>query len=173
MKRAIPFLFLLMVLWGINGFSQLSGIKTIPGDYSSVALAIADLNAQGAGPGGVIFNIQAGHTETLPSLTSGLITTSGTSANPIVFQKSGAGANPAITAASGTAAVTEYIFCIKGGDYITFDNINISDPSGTVEWGFALLKSSAIDGAQFSRNVKVINFDTIHYSTATDICGNH
>lgn len=150
MKRVIPFLFLFMVLPGINSFSQLSGIKTIPGDYSSVALAIADLNAQGAGPGGVTFNIQAGHTETLPSLTSGLFTVSGTSANPIVFQKSGAGANPAITAAPGTAAVAEYIFCIKGGDYITFDNINISDPSGTVEWGFALLKSSAIDGAQFN-----------------------
>ncbi len=102
------------------------------------------------GSGGVTFNIAAGYTETLPSLTSGLITTTtSSSTNPIVFQKSGGGANPLITAAAGTVSTTEYIICLQGTDNITFDGIDLTDPSGTVEWGYAILKASGTNGSQY------------------------
>jgi hypothetical protein len=44
--------------------AQLTGTKTIPGDYASIAAAVTDLNAQGVGAGGVIFQVNANHTET-------------------------------------------------------------------------------------------------------------
>ena len=41
-----------------NGlFAQLSGIKTIPGNYATIAAAVADLNTNGVGTGGVTFNV--------------------------------------------------------------------------------------------------------------------
>ena len=97
--------YLLMLAIGISqiAFGQLSGIKTIPGNYASVAAAIAALNASGVGTGGVTFNVAAGYTETFITPTDGYIASNtGTAANPILFQKSGSGANPKITAATGT-----------------------------------------------------------------------
>lgn len=44
--------------------AQLSGVKTIPTDYASIALFVTDLNAQGVGAGGVTLNVPAGYTET-------------------------------------------------------------------------------------------------------------
>jgi len=132
------------------GFAQISGTKTIPGDYASIAQAIAALNTSGVGTGGVTFNVATGYTETFATLTDGLITTTSSSlTKPIVFKKNGAGANPTITAAAGTASVTESIICLQGTDYITFDGIDLNDPSGTVEWGYAILKASGTDGSQF------------------------
>lgn len=152
------FILLLVIQAVINyGYAQLSGIKTIPGDYASIANAIADLNTQGAGPGGVIFSIASGHTETLPSPTAGLITATGSAANPVIFQNSGGGANPMITAATPGTGSLDGIFIIAGGDYITFDGINIQEnPANTtsvmqMEWGYALLKANdtaPIDGCQ-------------------------
>lgn len=139
------------------GYAQLTGIKTIPGDYASIATAITDLNAQGAGPGGVTFSVVSGHTETLPSPTAGLITASGLAANPILFQNAGGGVNPMITAATPGTGTTDGIFVIAGGDYITFDGISIQEnPANTtsnmqMEWGYALVKANSaapIDGCQ-------------------------
>jgi len=165
-KRIISLVFTLVV--GLTTFGQLTGTKTIPGDYASVASAISALNAAGAGTGGIVFNVAAGYTETFASLTAGLITTTtGSSANPIVFVKNGTGANPLITAAPGTAALTEYIICLKGTDYITFDGINVTDPSGTVEWGYALLKASGTDGAQ---NITIRNCNiTLNKTNASTV----
>ena len=59
--------------------AQLSGAKAIPGDYATIEAAIADLNAQGVGAGGVTFNVAAGHTETITATLS--ITATGTAAN--------------------------------------------------------------------------------------------
>ena len=36
--------------------AQLSGTKAIPGDYPTLALAVADLNTAGVGAGGVTFS---------------------------------------------------------------------------------------------------------------------
>lgn len=89
--------------------AQLTGIKSIPGDYPTIEAAISALNTQGVGTGGVIFNVAAGHTETLSTPTGGTITTLTSSAsNPITFQKSGTGNNPKITAGTGTGPGWHY-----------------------------------------------------------------
>jgi hypothetical protein len=153
MKKILTFL----IAFAISGlaFGQLTGVKTIPGDYATISAAITDLNTTGVGVGGVTFNVAAGTTETFATPTAGLITATGTAANPIVFQKSGIGANPLITAGVGTSTTVDGIIVIKGGDYITFDGIdlqeNVLNTTATLqmEWGYALLKASATDGSQY------------------------
>ncbi|HQI42362.1 MAG TPA: hypothetical protein PK665_14810, partial [Ignavibacteriaceae bacterium] len=159
--------FLVVIFFGQQPvFAQLSGTKSIPGDYATIEAAIADLNIQGAGSAGVTFNIAAGHTETFSSDVSGHIGATGTSSSPIIFQKSGTGANPVITAGVGIGTM-DGIIVISGGDYITFDGIDLSEnPANTndttrMEWGYALLKRNStapIDGC---------NFVTIKNSTIT------
>ncbi len=153
MKKTLLTLILMLVI-GLTTFAQLTGIKTIPGDYPTLAAAITALNTSGAGSGGVTFNIAAGYTESFTSPTAGRITTlSGSLANPIVFQKSGTGSNPIITSGSGTG-LTDAIIAITGCDYVTFDGINIKDKitnvsaNAKMERGFAILKNSATDGSQ-------------------------
>ena len=150
-------LFLFLFLFQGNSFAQLTGTKTIPGDYATVEAAIADLNIQGVGSGGVTFNVAAGHIETFTSDTSGRFRATGSVSNPILFQKSGGGSNPVITAGVGTGTL-DGIIVITGGDYVTFDGIDVSEnPANTndntrMEWGYALLKKNAsapIDGCQF------------------------
>lgn len=148
MKRTFITLIFAVII-SLVSFGQLSGPKNIPGDYNHVYDAIAALNVAGVGSGGVTFNIAPGHTETLPSLTSGLITATGTFENPIVFRRNGAGANPVITGFTTGASSTDYVIGLRGVDYITFDSINIAEPTGVIEWGFAVLKASEADGSQF------------------------
>ncbi len=147
-------------------FAQISGTKTIPGDYATIAAAIADLNTQGVGTGGVTFNVDAGHTETFATDVTGVITATGTAANQIIFQKSGAGANPLITAGLGTIASSttltahgDGIIIIVGGDYITFDGIDLQDNPAAVgnektEVGYFLKKASGTDAP---KNVTIKN----------------
>jgi len=149
-------LILLCVFSLTRSWAQLTGIKTIKasgGDYASFTLAINALNTSGVGAGGVIFDVDAGFTisENCP-----LITATGTSANPIVFQKSGTGANPIITA-SGTGGTTDAGFAISGGDYITFDGVDIAVSSNSVEYGYYICNASATNGAQFTtiKNCKI------------------
>jgi hypothetical protein len=159
--RKIVLSILTMLLVQVS-FGQLTGSYTIPGaPYATIASAISALNTQGAGIGGVTFNVTAGYTETFASPTAGLITTTtGSAANPIVFQKSGAGANPLITAGTPGTGTMDYVFCILGTDYITFDGINIQENAANttttqqMEWGYAVLKASATDGSQ---NVTIKN----------------
>ena len=169
-------LFSLVVLFSsVLSFAQLTGPKSIPGDYASVAAAITALNTSGVGAGGVTFNIAAGYTETFAALNAGLITATGTLANPIIFQKSGAGANPLITAATPGVGTYDYIFCIGGGDYITFDGINIQENAANttattqMEYGFSIKKASATNGAQNN----TIKNGSITLSTNTSGYGIH
>mgnify|MGYP003536439611 CR=1 FL=1 len=156
--RFFSIVFLLaMFLVPQYSFAQLSGTKTIPGDYATILAAVTDLNTQGVGAGGVTFNVAAGHTETLTSETAGTITATGTLANQIVFQKSGAGANPLITAYAWTVATAfDGMIKIAGGDYITFDGIDLQENAANTtiytDWGYALVKASAttpFNGCQF------------------------
>ncbi len=155
---------LVLATAGFNALqAQISGTKNIPGDYTTLALAVSDLNTQGVGAGGVVFNIAAGYTETIASTIS--LTATGTAANPITFQKSGAGANPVITSYTGGTgtpgtATQDGIFRMIGSDYVTIDGIdlmenaaNIANPA-TMEYGYALYKASATDGCQ---NVTIKN----------------
>ncbi len=137
--------------------AQLSGIYTVPGSYSTIAAAITDLNSAGVA-GGVTINIAAGHTETVA--TGGLsLTATGTSANPIIFQKSGVGANPLLTAYTGGTATpaTEQqdgVWRLIGSDYVTIDGIDIADPNttnpATMEFGYGMYKAGATDGCQYN-----------------------
>ncbi|MBK7173469.1 MAG: choice-of-anchor J domain-containing protein [Bacteroidales bacterium] len=137
-------------------FAQLSGPKSIPGDYATIEAAITALNAAGVGSGGVTFNVAAGHTETLTAPLS--ITATGTLADQIIFQKSGSGANPLITAYVGTAtpssAIQDGMWNLIGSDYVTIDGIDLYDPNSTnpatMEYGFAMFKASVTDGCQYN-----------------------
>ncbi|MCW8805813.1 MAG: hypothetical protein OQK56_05080, partial [Ignavibacteriaceae bacterium] len=169
-------LFLSLFVFQCYSFAQLTGTKTIPGDYATVEAAIADLNLQGVGSGGVTFNVAAGHSETFTSDTSGRFRATGTVSDPIVFQKSGAGSNPVITAGVGTGTL-DGIVVITGGDYVTFDGIDVSEnPANTndntrMEWGYALLKrnlSSPADGCQY---VTIKNATITLDGTNTDTWG--
>ncbi len=151
-----------MILFTISIFSltpailnaQLSGVKTIPGDYATIAAAITDLNTQGVGSGGVTFNVAAGYTE---SITAGLtITATGTLSDPIVFQKSGAGANPVITRTdAGTLSTTalggagDAVIRLEGTDYITFNGIDVAATDQGIEYGYLTHKPSGTDGCQY------------------------
>lgn len=155
-KRAKRFLASFIVVAALSGSmqAQLSGTKNIPADYPTLAAAIADINAQGVNSA-LTINIPAGFTETAPAGGYAL-TATGTAANTITFQKSGAGANPLLTAYTGTAtpgsAVQDGVFRLVGSDYVTIDGIDITDPNAanpaTMEYGYALYKASATNGAQ-------------------------
>ncbi|WP_337872967.1 hypothetical protein, partial [Ignavibacterium sp.] len=55
--KVLPLFVLLVLLLPITANAQLSGTKTIPGDYPTLSAAITDLNTQGVGSGGVTFNV--------------------------------------------------------------------------------------------------------------------
>jgi len=162
MKKVTLFLIALMISY--ISFGQVSGVFPIPGPtYPTIVSAINDLNTSGVGPGGVVFNVTAGYAETFTTLTSGLITATGSASSPVVFQKSGTGVNPVITAAPAGTGNYDYIVCLAGSDYITFDGINLMENdlnltnNDVMEWGYAILKASATDGSQnvTIRNCKV------------------
>lgn len=152
----------LALLFAFSSFAQaqLTGTKTIPGDYASITLAVADLNTQGVGAGGVTFNVAAGYTESNVAVTLTMATNPPNATRPVVFQKSGAGANPLLTAGTGTTTTTDGIIKLDGVDYVTFNGIDLIENAANVtattqmEWGYALVKNSATNGCQ---NVTIKN----------------
>ena len=95
----------------------------------------------------IIFDVTAGQTFVEPQRP---ITATGTIVNTITFQKSGSGANPIIQPI-GTTGIIDAAIIISGGDYFTFDGIDINSSSDpTVEYGYLLRNISALDGAQFN-----------------------
>ena len=126
---------------------------TIPvsgGNFNSFNAAVSYMNIHGiSGP--VTFNVASGQTFSEAPQT---ITTTGTLANPIIFQKNGAGANP-VFSGTGGAGTVDAAFAINGADYITFDGIDVLDnPSNAtttakMEYGYFVKNASATDGAKF------------------------
>ena len=150
---------LLFILFVNVANAQLTGTKTIPGDYATVTAAVSALNTDGVGTGGVTFNIAAGYTESIT--TSITLTATGTSANPIIFQKSGSGANPKITRTdAGTNTTTaigalgDPIFQLSGSDYVTISGLDLASTSSTIEYGYSLFKSSGTNGC---KNITIKN----------------
>lgn len=147
-KILLPIFSLLFVVLNFSVYAQLSGNYDIPADFPTIEKAIDSLNQVGVG-GNVTFNVNAGHTETFSKLTAGLITATGYPDSQIVFQKSGGSPNPKITAAAGGVSfLRDGIIIIAGGDYITFDAIDVQENSlntnkqNMMEWGYALVKAS-------------------------------
>jgi len=131
--------------------SVLSGTKSIPGDYASIAEAVTALNGSVIGEGGVTVNVAANHTEAVVAPI--LLTATGTADKPIVFQKSGEGNNPLITCSvAGSINTTtlgyngDAIILIEGGDYITFSQIDLTSTNSGIEYGYYLRKASVTDG---------------------------
>jgi hypothetical protein len=116
------------------------------GDFTTFAAAVDFLNTNytsyGIPEGGTIFNVAAGQTFTLTELLNP-ITATGSVNRPITFQKSGTGANPLLKI-TGTTATTDAGFRLNGGDYFTFDHIDIQNNTSTtsLEYGFYLVASS-------------------------------
>jgi hypothetical protein len=125
--------------------AQLTGTRTIDpagsgtSNYPTFAAAVAALNAQGVGAGGVTFQVKSGATfaELVPAITA-----SGTATNPIIFRKNGTLANP-ILQGTGTGT-TDAAITLDGADYVTFDGIDINDAATNttgaqqLEYGFLL-----------------------------------
>lgn len=163
----------LMLLSTTNLMAQLTGIKTIPGNYASISAAVTALNTQGVGTGGVTFNVASGYTESTTAPI--IITATGTAANPIVFQKSGTGANPVITRTDGgsinsttLAAQADAIVIFQGSDFITFNGINLTATTAAstttgIENGFYLRK---VDGTNGCKNITITN-STIQMNKGT------
>lgn len=124
--------------------------------YVSLASAINALNAAGSITAAVTVDVSAGHTETLSGRI--VMTVTGTSSFPIVIQKSGSGLNPKLVSYTGTNATAsstaDGFFVLAGSDYVTIDGIDLQEnssnttPTTVMEFGYALFKASASDGAQ-------------------------
>ena len=91
----------------------------------------------------VVFNVAAGQVfnETPPAIIA-----TGSVANPITFQRAGVGANPVLIAA-GTAATNEAGLAINGGDFFTFDGIDVQAGNNLLEFGYVLRNASTTNGA--------------------------
>jgi hypothetical protein len=125
-------------------------LPTAGTNFQSFTEAIAALNAANScGPfvSPVIFNVTAGQTfSELPPV----ITATGSAGIGITFQKSGAGSNPVILP-TGTAGTNDGAIVISGGDYFTFDGIDINASAVTnMEYGYILRSLTATNGAQFN-----------------------
>lgn len=160
MKRLIT-LFSLAILAQF-AYSQLTGTKNIPGDYPDLAAAIADLNTQGVGSGGVTLNLLAGNPQTAPAggyvigNTGSLVLTTTSSSNQVIIQ----GNSNTITAFTPQASgvLNDAIFKVIGADWITIKDFNMQENASNTtttaasnnmtEWGVALLYVTTTDGAQ-------------------------
>lgn len=128
-KKKLLFLIALVLLFS-STYGQLTGVKKYPGWLLNCCVSDHQPETGGVGAGGVTFNIAAGYTETFTSPTAGLITATGTSADPIIFQKSGSGLNPVITAGIGVSTSVDGIIVLRGSDYVTFDGIDLTESAG-------------------------------------------
>lgn len=167
-------LLLVFLVLCANAFAALTGTKNIPGDYATITLAVAALNSQGVGAGGVTFYVAANYTETITARIN--LTATGTSANPIVFRKSGAGSNPKIIAYVGTAtpasATPDGIWSLVGSDYVTIQNIDLYDPNttnpATMEYGYGLFKAGGSDGVLYSKIAScVVTLNRVNNASGT------
>ena len=191
--------YLLLIFCAITvsfAFSQpITGIKTIPGDYPTIASAVNMLNINGTAAPGVTFNVASGYLENGLNIT--LSTTTSNAAAPIVFQKAaGAAVNPKIYGSAGSAYGNDGIIIIAGSDYVTFDGIDVNASDNTVDWGYALIKKNSaapFDGCQnvtirscninmnrgngnafgiYSGNHVFANTTSLTITSATDACNN-
>jgi len=164
MKIRLTIATLVLSLASYLASAQVTGIQTVPGSYPTLEAAITALNTVGVGNGGATINVAAGYTETpVAPLVLTIAANPPSAANPLVIQKSGSGANPLITAPVGVGTL-DGIVVLNGVDYVTFNGIDLQENAANVttttqmEWGYALLKTAATNGA---------SYNTIKNSTVT------
>ena len=145
-------LFLFALAGAILQGQPIGGVRSIPGDFPTISAAADSLNVHGVGAGGVTFLVASGHSEVSSNIL--LSTNSASDSQPVVFRKEGAGANPRIIASAGISSTTDGIVKFAGTDFVTFENIDLSDtssngdPVSRMEWGFAILAASDTDASQ-------------------------
>jgi hypothetical protein len=180
MKKIYTITLIILCSFSI-AYGQITGIKTIPGDYASLQLAIADLNTNGVGSGGATINIAAGYTETpTATLVLTIAINTPTSADPLLIQRSGAGTNPLITAFSPGLGTMDGIFILNGVDYVTINGIDLKENAGNttptqqMERGYALLKPAANNGCQ-NNTIKncTVTLNQANTASIGIYCGNH
>lgn len=148
-------IWIFIVLPNLQSQVTVSGGTLATGSYSRLKTAIDSINAKPV-TGNIIINISANFTDTLTSKI--LLTASGNANMNIIIQKSGIGANPKLISYVGgnsTAnAIADGFFVLSGSDYVTIDGLDLVErttnttPTTAMEFGYALLKSSAINGCQ-------------------------
>jgi hypothetical protein len=128
--------------------------------YANMTTALAAINGGTVHNGTVTCFVNTGYTEIVPAGGHSITATYGTSGTPITFVKNGTGANPTFTAPAQTGfLLTDAIFKIIGGDFITIDGFTMLERNFTpvaadttvgtntmTEFGVALLNFSASDG---------------------------
>ena len=163
----------------LTGVQIIDGVGTAPNTYATIRTAIIDLNARGVGAGGVTFQIPAGYTYMANSPKENLpaIKIDGSADSPILFQKSGSGVNPKIIG-YGDNTILDGAITISGGDYITFDGIDVVGDVNT-EYGYYLVNvpnlqdATIINGAQNNtiKNCK-ITLNRSNFNGSIGICQN-
>jgi len=132
--------------------------------YTSLALALADLNAVTAMSGPVTLKLEFDASETVPptGLTIGSTSLNAvlSSVNTVTIMTAGGTVtlNAGIGTATPASAVPDGMLKIVGADYITIDGLTFTDGNAanqaTMEFGLGLFKASLSDGAQ---NNTIIN----------------
>lgn len=127
-------------------------------NYNSFTDAFSDLNIVGVG-GPTTFNVAAGQTHnytitgTSPNNYALSLTATGTQSNPIIFQKSGSGSNPVISV-TGTSASDDKGVWLNGGDYITFNGIDVVDAgiasASWLDYGYYFTNVSGSNGCTYN-----------------------
>ena len=157
-KRTYMLVILLLTgLISSNSYGQIT--VTNPGNttpamsatYTSLALAIADVNNRTAIGGPVTITLSAAQTAPAGgySLTNVAIT-GGSNTNRFIFN----GGGNTITAGVGVSTTTDAFFKIIGADFITLQNFTMLESVGNItqttqiEWGVALLYATTTNGAQ-------------------------
>jgi trimeric autotransporter adhesin len=132
--------------------AQLTGTKTIPGDYPTLADAVTALNAQGVGTGGVTLllgaNQSLGATVQLGSATLSTGSAAASQANPITLDGGGFTINAAF-AGTRTGGLTASLandasLAINGTDYVTIKNCVFTQQAGNTTTATAIENAIAL-----------------------------
>jgi trimeric autotransporter adhesin len=154
--RLMAFLLLLTTQLTTWGQVTTNGSSGLAATYPTLDAAITALNgATITAP--VTITLQTGNPQTAPS-GGYAITATGTAANTVSIVGAGSGSIVTASAAQVAGTVTDAVFKIIGGDYITLSNFTMQENAANTtaavatnnmtEWGVALLYATVTNGAQ-------------------------
>ena len=160
-------------IWGQVTTNSSSGLAA---SYSTLDAAITALNgATITAP--VTITLQTGNPQTAP-VGGYSITATGTATNTITLVGAGAGSIVTASAAQVAGTVTDAVFKIIGGDYITLNGFTMQENAANTttaaatnnmtEWGVALLYATTTNGAQ---NNTIQNCNISLNRTYLNTCG--